>query len=75
MNNIITIQIRASAIDFWMNDFDIETLKLKHAHLLYPPRIKMTVVLRESDVIVPVCFQGCTEDSDIDVELPVSGEL
>ena len=73
MNTIL--QIRASAIDFWMNSFDIEALKLKHTHLLYPPRIKMTLVLRESDVIVPVFFRGCTEDSEIDVELSLTGKL
>ena len=71
----IILQIRASTIDFWMNSFDIEALKLKHTYLLYPPRIKMTLVLRESDVVVPVFFRGCTEDSDIDVELSLTGKL
>ena len=58
-----------------MESYDVDKLKLKHEHLLYPPRIKMTVVLNVSDLILPIFFEGCTKESDIDVDLSISGIL
>jgi hypothetical protein len=66
-------QIRASSIDFWTKNYDFDGMKLRHRNLLYPPRIKMTLVLKASVLILPISFQGCTDDSDVDAELPITG--
>lgn len=38
---------------------------------MYPPRVKMTVSLRNPDLTLklPVKFSGCLSDSQLDVEL------
>ena len=67
------MQIRASSIDFWTKSYDLDGMKLRHRNLLYPPRIKMTLVLKASNLILPISFQGSTDDSDMDAELPITG--
>lgn len=73
------MQIRASDIDFWNRGLDFEAMQLRHERRMYPPQVKMTVIMNNSDLVlkIPVKFEGCTSDSQLDVELtlPPSGVL
>ena len=70
-------QIRASDIDFW--NFAFRIIKLQHEKNIYPPRVKMTVVMRAPDHIlkIPIKIKGCSRHNQLDVELafPLLGEL
>ena len=63
------MQIRAAEIDFWGKDFD--TMKTRHVRRMYPPRVKMTVLMNSSEYLfkLPIKFIGCSADSQLDVEL------
>ena len=46
-------------------------MHLQHEKKMYPPRVKMTVILKnKEDAIVPVKFLGCSSDSQLDIDLP-----
>ena len=64
----ITIQIKASEIDFWSEGFD--RMQLKHMTKMYPPRVKMTIMFRdfESHKLL-IKFLGCSTDYQLDTEL------
>ena len=69
-------QIRVSDIDFWSFNVDIEGMKLRQKHSTYPPRIRMTLGLKSMEaLVIPIEFKGCTEESDLDMDLLVKGEL
>lgn len=63
-------------MDFW-DKFDFETMKLKHERKMYPPRVKMTIIMDKPIVIVPVKFKGCTSESQLqlDMELVLAAGL
>ena len=65
------LQIKASDIDLvWNRSFD--DMRRRHERRMYPPRIKMTVSLYNSDtkVKLPVKFSGYVEDDhQLDTEL------
>ena len=62
------IQIRASDIDFWKSGFD--KLQLQHMTRMYPPRVKMTIMLRDlENHKLLIKFLGCSTDSQLDTEL------
>ena len=65
------LQIRASDIDFWREGLKFDVMRLRHDKKLYPPRVKMTVSFQSSDLQfkLPVKFEGCSNDSQLDVEL------
>ena len=65
------MQIRASDINFWDRKFDFKAMKLRHERRMYPPRIKMTIVMKDADLtlVIPVKFEGCTKDSQLDMDL------
>ena len=48
-------------------------MQLRHKRNMYPPRVKMTIRLRNPDVIIklPVKFSGHDCDDQLDVELTV----
>ena len=56
-------------INFWDN-FDFKKLKEHHDRDLYPPRMKMTIILTgPKSVVFPLRFQGCSSDSGLDADL------
>ena len=63
------MQIRALDIDFWSKGFD--SMRLRHARRMYPPRVKMTITLKDFSLTFKllVKFIGCSQDSNLDVEL------
>ena len=64
------LQIMASDIDFGKKSFD--DLRRKHEIKMYPPLIKMTVMLYNSDtkVKLPIKFSGYDEGNhQLDAEL------
>ena len=71
------MQIKACDIDFWKNSFD--DMKLMHKTKLYPPRVKMTIVMKVDSAsavsVLPVRFFGCSDNSqlDVDLALPLPG--
>ena len=66
---ISSVQIKVSDMDFW--SMGIETMQLRHDLRMYPPRVKMTVSMKSSDVAfkLPIKFNGCSDDSQLDIEL------
>ena len=49
-------------------------MRLRQKNLTYPPRIRMTVGLKSmEEIVIPVEFKGCTDDSDLDMDLMVKG--
>lgn len=46
-------------------------MQLRHEKSMYPPRVKMTVVLKNPDTVlkVPVRIEGCLTDNQLDTEL------
>ena len=67
---MLNLQIKASDMDFGKKSFD--DMRRRHEKRMYPPRIKMTVSLYNSDtkVKLPVKFSGYVEDDhQLDTEL------
>ena len=63
-------QISASNIDFWSED--LENMELKHKMKMYPPRVKMTVLMKTTDPIkLSVDVIGCSNNLDMDLVLPI----
>ena len=68
--DVVYIQIRASDIDFWKTNFD--TMKLQHERRIYPPRVKMTIMLKDSKSRkLLVRFVGSSNDNQLNTELPL----
>ena len=45
-------------------------MHLRHKLRIYPPRIQMTVRLKTvDDIRLPITFEGCSNDSQLNVEL------
>ena len=46
-------------------------MQLRHEKSMYPPRVKMTVVLKNPDTVLklPVRIEGCLSDNQLDTEL------
>ena len=45
-------------------------MQLKHETRMYPPRVKMTIMLRDQDSHkLLIKFVGCSADSQLDTEL------
>ena len=63
------MQIRAPDIDFW--EARVEVMKLKHETNMYPPRVKMTVTMRnpENNIKLPIKFEGCSSDSQLNTDI------
>lgn len=67
---MLTVQIRASDINFWGSPFD--SMRLRHETKMYPPRVKMTVTLNNflnQSFKLQIKFIRCSRDSLLDVEL------
>lgn len=62
------MQIKASDINFWTRRLD--DMRLRHHRKMYPPRVKMTVILTNPDhtLKLPIKVVG-SNDSNLDVEL------
>ena len=58
-------------ISLWNENF--ESIKLKHKRNMYPPRVKMTVSMKNPklnhSITLPVKVLGCEGDGKLDVEL------
>lgn len=69
MIHVKLLQIRASEINFWNQSFT--DLQLRHKRKMYPPRVKITIRMRDpsAPVVLPVRFRGCVIDGKLDVEL------
>lgn len=63
-------KIKPSDVDFWSFR---DTLQLRHKRGMYPPRVKMTIMLRNPDEVIklPIKFSGHADDAELDVELAV----
>ena len=63
------MQIHISDIDFWEKSCD--EMWLMHVRKMYPPRITVTVALKNPAEIVefPVRFTGCSKDGQLDKDL------
>ena len=47
-------------------------MRLKHETRVYPPRVKMTIMLKDLDSRkLLIRFDGCSSDSQLDTELAV----
>ena len=46
-------------------------MQLRHERKMYPPRVKMTVAMKNSDHVMklPVRIEGCSGDYQLDTEL------
>lgn len=69
----IILQIKESDIQF--ND-NLEVMQLKHKQGIYPPRVKMTVVMDKPDtIILPVEVMGCLSEGQLNMKLilPLTG--
>ena len=66
---IVVKQIKASDVNFWNKSFEV--MQIRHRIKMYPPRVKMTVCIRGSNqqFKLPVKFSGCSNESQLDVEL------
>lgn len=64
----LCMQIKASDINFWTRRLD--DMRLRHQRKMYPPRVKMTVLLTNPDhaLKLPIKVVG-SNDSNLDVEL------
>ena len=67
--SILCFQIKASDVDFTGIAFN--TMKLKHKKKMYPPRVTMTVIMKNpsSTLTLPIRFIGCSSGHQLDVEL------
>ena len=75
MHNIIinVVQISASDIDFWSEN--LESMELKHEMKMYPPRVKMTVLMKiTNNIKLSIDIVGCCGNLDMDLVLPI-GEI
>ena len=65
------MQIRAADIDFW--EARINVMKLNHETNMYPPRVKMTITMRnpetDIDIKLPITFEGCSSDSQLNTDI------
>ena len=63
------LQIRASEINFW--SLSLESMKLRHEMKTYPPRVKMIITTKGSDLRTPIRikFKGSTRDSSLDTDI------
>ena len=60
-----------SDIDFWSKD-DLKSMELKNETKMYPPRVKMTVMMITTDPIkLSIDVIGCSRNSDMDLVLPI----
>ena len=60
-----------SDIDFWSKD-DLNSMELKHKTKMYPPRVKMTVIMKTTDPIkLSIDVIGCSRNLDMDLVLPI----
>ena len=51
-------------------------MKLRQRNKTYPPRVRMTLGLKiMEELVISIEFKGCTEDSDLDMDLMVKGTL
>ena len=70
----VILQIKASDIAFWDKKFSI--MQRKHEKKMYPPRVKMTVSINDSNLthfVLPVKFVGCRDNElETDLTLPLS---
>ena len=68
MHDDCVLQIKASDINFWTKRLD--DMRLRHERKIYPPRVKMTVILKNPDHVfkLPVKVVG-SSDSNLDVDL------
>ena len=49
-------------------------MKLRQKNKTYPPRVRMTLGLKTmEEMVISIEFKGCTEDSDLDMDLMVKG--
>ena len=46
-------------------------MSLKHDTKMYPPRVKMTVVAKHNDHILPVKISGCSREGQLDMDLTI----
>ena len=46
-------------------------MRRRHQRKMYPPRVKMTVSLKNPDITLklPIKFAGCSSDNQLDVEI------
>ena len=67
----IFLQIKPSDVEFWSKSF--ADMQLRHKRNMYPPRVKITIRLRNHDAIIklPVKFSGHVCDNQLDVDLTV----
>ena len=65
----ILIQIKGSDISFWDRDFAV--MQRKHEMKMYPPRVKMTVSIKDPNTqfVLPVKFSGCRNDGELDMDI------
>ena len=47
-------------------------MELKHETKMYPPRVKMTVIMKTTDPMkLPIDVIGCSDILDMDLVLPI----
>ena len=47
-------------------------MELKHEMKMYPPRVKMTVLMKTTDsIMLSIDVIGCSRDLDMDLVLPI----
>ena len=56
-----SVQIKVSDMDLW--SMGIETMQLRHDLKMYPPRVKMTVSMKSSDVLWHLSYQSSLMDA------------
>ena len=58
-------------IDFWKRDFS--DMKQRHERKMYPPRVKMTVSMRNPKLThtLPIKFEGCEDNLQLNVDLTI----
>ena len=62
-------QIRENDINFWK--FTFGKMEKLHKRKMYPPRVKMTVSMRNPKHILKLAikFAGCSSDCQLDVDI------
>ena len=74
--SVLFQQIRAAKIDFWTDSYNMEDLQLMHEKHVYPPRVNMTVTLKDPGSVFKLLirFEGCSSDSQLnaDITFPLS---
>ena len=66
---ITCMQIKASDIDFWKSEYDVNNMRRQHAVKVYPPRVKMTIPPCPGFEKLQVKFEGCLSvNKPLDVE-------